>query len=397
MAPPQSYGPDPSTAASIQALMQMHAEDRRANSIDRGLAGMAASFGPLETRNAIMGSAQPQDDRLEAMRQATLLQNAQVAQTEHSRAQAGAEALGVNMGLKPGEGTELGNLGQLGAVAGATLTPSPEQKQANEAAEAYAQAHPEMTPEQIATYKSGILTNMDDPAARAANIDMATKVAEAKNPAAFTAADTRADAVKQNIDWLIAHPSESQRAVNDPDFLTTGALSHYLPSPIGESNTTLEAKARLDQLQNQLAAANLQGSGMSRMAVLEFSKLGGAMSTLGQKGLPPDAVTQELNRLRDSLTRVHANIKAQSGTPLDATYSGYADPRYFDKSSPYYSGATVTKGAPAPGSMGGGALPEAAGVNDLSKLAGNEIGKAYDALPPGSTYVGPDGKTRKKQ
>ena len=43
--PAQAYGPDPSTAASIQALMQMHEQDRRANGIDRGLAGMARRSG----------------------------------------------------------------------------------------------------------------------------------------------------------------------------------------------------------------------------------------------------------------------------------------------------------------------------------------------------------------
>ena len=68
---------------------------------------MASAFGPLETRNAIMNSAQPEDDRLHAIAQSILLQNAQTAQTKDARAGAGAEALGVNMGLKPGEGNSL--------------------------------------------------------------------------------------------------------------------------------------------------------------------------------------------------------------------------------------------------------------------------------------------------
>ena len=50
--------------------MQMHAQDRAANSIDRGLATMAGSFGPVSTRAAIMGSAQPEDDRIRAMNEA---------------------------------------------------------------------------------------------------------------------------------------------------------------------------------------------------------------------------------------------------------------------------------------------------------------------------------------
>ena len=92
--PAQAYGPDPSTAASIQALMQMHEQDRRANAVDRGLAGMAASFGPLETRNAIMNSAQPQDDRVGAMAEAMpIVQQQQMA--------ASAPLMAQSLGLDP--------------------------------------------------------------------------------------------------------------------------------------------------------------------------------------------------------------------------------------------------------------------------------------------------------
>ena len=244
--PPQAYGPDPSTAASIQALMQMHEQDRRANAVDRGLAGMAASFGPLETRNAIMNSAQPEDDRLHAMSQATLLQNAQVAQTEHNRAMGGAEAFGAGAGWKPGQATELGNLGELGPVAGATVAPTPEQKQADAAADAYAKANPNATPEEIARFKSNILTMAADPAARAANQDIAVKMAEAKNPAAYNKADTQLEALQQNLDWFKAHPDATKTAVTAYDWRLgvgpEGALG-YAPI-VGASSEAKEAKAR---------------------------------------------------------------------------------------------------------------------------------------------------------
>ena len=145
----------------------------------------------------------------------------------------------------------------------------------------------------------------------------------------------------------------------------------YAPILGGEFNTTLEAKSRLTQLQNQLSSQNLKSSGLSRMAVLEFSKLGGSMTTLGNKALPAEAVTQEFQRLSDQATRVQANIKASGGQPLDSTYSGYADPRYGDKIEPLlHRGASGRGGARAFGSAGSGRgaehYGECAGFNSRS-------------------------------
>lgn len=390
--PAQSYGPDPSTAASIQQLMQMHADDRRANSIDRGLAGMAASFGPLETRNAIMQSYMPMDDRLGAMKQATLLQAAQTEQTEHARGMAGAEALGTNIGLKPGMATELGNLGVLPQVAGATVTPSPDLKQANEAAEAYAKAHPEATAQQVAEYKTGILTNLVDPAQRAASIEIAKNVAENKDPAAFNKADTQLAAVNQNLDWFKAHPNETTEAVRDADWrLGKGeGVEGWIGrnTPFGTSAGAQEAKARLDQLTKQLSSESLQNSGMSRMAMQEFMTLGNSMTSLGSKAMPSGSIMPEIDRLKDQSLRIRANVMAASGRTLPPEYSGYADPKYFDKSSPYYSGATVAKDAPPPGSQGsataGSGPTVIRGPEDIAKL------------PHGAPFIIPSGPNKGK-
>ena len=81
------------------------------------------------------------------------------------------------------------------------------------------------------------------------------------------------------------------------------------------------------------------------------------MTTLGNKQLPADAVTKEVERLKEQALRLGANVKAQAGLPLDKAYSGYADPRYFDKSSPYYTGATRRRDAPAPGTGAPGRRP----------------------------------------
>ena len=213
--PAQAYGPDPSTAASIQALMQMHEQDRRANGVDRGMAMMAglvwAAGDPR--RDHELGPARSADDRLHAMAQSTLLQNAQTAQTEHMRAMGGSrgasgqhgdlEARRIDRAWQPRRAWASRwrcSHPDAGAEAGRRA-----------AAVAYKQANPNATDEEIARFKSNILTNMTDPAARAANQDIAVKMAEAKNPAAYNKADTQArGAAAEDLDWFKAPPRRHQ-------------------------------------------------------------------------------------------------------------------------------------------------------------------------------------------
>ena len=109
-----------------------------------------------------------------------------------------------------------------------------------------------------------------------------------------------------------------------------GVLGYH---PLGAaSSEAKEAKTKLDQMMKQLSGESLANSGMSRMAVQEFSTLGNSMTNLGSKNLPPGSVMDEINRLADQTKRIRANVTASSGRPLDSNLSGYADPRYFDKS-----------------------------------------------------------------
>ena len=118
------------------------------------------------------------------------------------------------------------------------------------------------------------------------------------------------------------------------------------------SSEAKEAKTKLDQMMKQLSGESLANSGMSRMAVQEFSTLGNSMTNLGSKNLPPGSVMDEINRLADQTKQIRATVTASSGRPLDKDLSGYADPRYFDKSSPLLYGCDDNeKDAPAPGSM----------------------------------------------
>ena len=237
---------------------------------------------------------------------------------------------------------------------------------------------------------------MVDPAARAANQDIAVKMAEAKNPAAYNKADTQLESVQQNLDFITdpANASALHNAVKDPDWLTEGPVGRYLPRVLGgESQKTLDMRAKLDQLTKQLSAESLVNSGMSRMAQQEFGVLGNSMSTLGNKGQGAEAIDAEVARLKEQTLRLRANVKAQAGLPLDKEYSGYADPRYGDKSSPYYTGAHPVEGAPAFGTAGTGAVPNTATASAPVSIKGPEdIAK----LPHGTPFVIPDGPNKGK-
>ena len=115
------------------------------------------------------------------------------------------------------------------------------------------------------------------------------------------------------------------------------------------------------------------------------------MTTLGSKNVPASSVMDEIDRLNEQTLRLRANVKAQAGLPLDKAYSGYADPRYGDKSSPYYTGAHPVEGAPAFGTAGSGAIPNTATASAPATIKGPEdIAK----LPHGTPFTIPDGPNK---
>ena len=118
-------------------------------------------------------------------------------------------------------------------------------------------------------------------------------------------------------------------------------------------------------------------------------------TNLTMRGGSAQDVQDELNRIQDMATRSRANVQAAAGKTLDAAHAGYADPQYFDPNDPFYSHATVAKGAPSPGSAGSGASSSAAAPPDLRQSS--DVDGDYKKIPVGSVYIGPDGKPHTKQ
>jgi hypothetical protein len=160
---------------------------------------------------------------------------------------------------------------------------------------------------------------------------------------------------------------------------------YYLGQPaLGQGVIT--ARAQLNQLKNQLNAKSLSESGMSRMAMMEFSKVGASMTDIDSLK-DPQAIDAELARVKDMMMRARANIQAGAGKEVDANLSGYAEPSYFDKKNPLtYTGATIAKGGAQPGTIG--TSPGASSSGTIATVASPADAQK---LPSGTKFVIPEG------
>jgi hypothetical protein len=329
-----------------QQLMQLHSQDVRGAGIDRGMALMASAFGTADQQRNMMDYAvhTPQDDRLRAFGQAVTDTGALREQQNAAQFQAGA----ANMGDLFGK-----------------------------------------TPEQMA-WLAKDPTALNNMITAQTNLQMTgQKEAQQKlieNQQGFGSADSKAAETLHTIDSLLNNPSALHTAVKYPGLSdATTNEGYYLGQPVlGQDAIT--ARAQLNQLKNQLNAKSLGESGMSRMAQMEFLKVGSSMTDIDSLK-DPQAIDAELARVKDMMMRARANIQAGAGKEVDANLSGYAEPGYFDKKNPLtYTGATIAKGGAAPGTIGtspgassGGTVATVASPADAQKL------------PSGSRFVIPEG------
>jgi hypothetical protein len=319
-------------------LMQLHSQDVRGAEMDRGLGLMASAFGTAQQQHDMMNYAMhtPQDDRVTAFGHAITDQAALREQQNQAGFQAGAAGLASQFGVSPDVMTELAK-----------------------------------NPQALSTFLTGRM-QMQNQMQEERNKDLV------ENQAGFNSADSRSAELERNQQWFQDHPQATIDAVRTP-WLYSGPQSLIT----GAANTdAVTARAKLDQMVNQLSADNLKNSGMSRMAQQEFLKVGASATAINSLK-DPQAITDEINRLADVTARTRANIQAQAGREVDAQHSGFADPHYFDKSNPQFTGATVAKGGADPGSLGTGAVnASVATVNSPADV---------QKLPSGSKFVIPDG------
>jgi hypothetical protein len=352
--PPAQATQSPPDLAALYA--QLHSQDQRANAIDKGTAMMASAFGTAQQQHDMMNYAQSlrPDDRTDMLGQAIKSQGELTQQQNEKKFQAGAAGMGSILGVDPKTAQWLAlnpdAMNDAMKTHFANKTETETQKDVDAAGAIYAQAHPEATPADIANYKNQMLSYKINPVM--ADVAKQKALTTQENQENFATADTRGTAIEQNLEWLQQHPAEAAHAVSLPEWMTSGQTGAW--DPLVSQDTKL-AKAKLDQLKSQLEAGQLQTSGMSRMAQMEFQKLGLAMTALKPQ-MSQQEVTDEINRLTSQAYATHGNLYGGAGLAVDPKYSGFANPGYFDPNNPMHTGATVPKDAPAPGSKlsGGG-------------------------------------------
>ena len=364
--PAQSYAPDPSVGASIQQLMQMHEQDRRANSVDRGLAMMAGSFGPVSTRAAIMNSAQPENDRIAAMGGAVRDAAGMQALQEH-------QMLLSQLGLAPGGGAPAGG-GMMSTLSAQTGIP------ANVLTTIYL-TNPSTFGEEVnkaSQMKAGV------PAQQAAQMAQAKDVEEFKNSGIqdFSAAHQKLTETEAGVDQLLNDIPSTMKALAAPDFLTTSKLGAWLP---GYGEDTKKQAIAIQKLEAGLTGESLQSVKNVRNQ-REFATLGEALTAGLNANNGTEGVQKALEAIKQKMATAHAQVYATAGKEIPTQYSGLADPAYTSptidgKPNPYYTGATYEKPSPAHG------------TNPTQPGGGFD----YSALKSGETYTAPDGSTRTKR
>ena len=262
-----------------------------------------------------------------------------------------------------------------------------QQKNADAAARAYADANPNATPQDIASYKSSLLAGtvgnlsmagkslMDDRRAwMLANpgktfADMIAAKPELANEIAYTGAKTEEgkqmaqagedkitasqsfpkvdqsySQAEANIDWLNQHKDAVLKAVNTPDAFTkdtTGNLIYkFVPTSwTGISDEVLQARSKIDWLKNQLYQENFTGTKNLRSNT-EANKLGASATNLDTKTNDADTVNKQLQQLQQGIYRAKANNFASAGKVVPYKYNGLADSTFLDPTSKLYQGGS---------------------------------------------------------
>lgn len=342
--PPSSAPQSPPDLASL--YMQLMQRQRSANEIDRGLALMASAYAAPGTQGQIMHSMdQNQPDPGQMM--GNLLQMQYMSRLANMPA--------------PGSGGA--------ATGGAAIDPT---------------VWNSMTPQMREKYLSD---------AAGKSLDVQTQkqeginkdVQEFKNTGIqdFSAADQKLRESEAGVDTLLNNMPATMKALAAPDLLTTSKAAAWLPSGLGYGEDVRQAAIAKEKL-----IAGLTGESLSNVKNVrnqrEFSTLGEALTAGLNANNGQQGVQDALNSIKQRMATAHANVYATAGKEIPYQYNNMADPSYTSPTingqpNPYFTGATYEKppqnqGAPVIGGPGA----------------------AYDALPRGSIYTGPDGKQYRK-
>lgn len=340
-----------------QAYLQLMRQQMAAQTIDRSLAGLAASFSTPSMRASLMGSVPEQPDMGAMLQNLLQLQQYQRQQQGFNQLMAGNAQLSQISGIPEStlQGLAMMNPAEYakivetyGGIGGGA-----DQDYMRGMAKARV-AHPGASTQQIMQNEPW-LTN-------ATTFNKTTQdAAEAKSNAMESYPklnQVSTDSVNR-INWLADPTNRSavEFAVAHPDLTDANKLGGWLklagPNAMAAAGTTdqiLQARNYINWLKSNLQTEEFVGTKNVR-STTEFKNLGATATNLDQNTNNAETIGTELDRLQHNAWTADANLEAEAGKSVDAKYAGLADRNYFNPEHPFYNGATEGKLKPPPSDL----------------------------------------------
>ena len=392
--------PDPSYVADTMRYNRMN---QLSDDLNRNIQGVAAGFGTAQqqaSKTAALGAGGGVGDSLGALAKIQGMQDQTIQDNEHARFMGNAAVFAQSMSQQLGrpvsvaEATEWMNnpdaLKMATGAAGANMTTTGTQKDAEAATRAWATAHPEATAKDIADYKANLIAGgmggsdleqrqylqeksngitTDDfatwkakKAAQATTLNQQAKDSqEFKDTATqdYTANNSKLTSIQSYIDTLKKDPAAAQEALKmfTPNTGKWGAIN-----PLVGQNVK-DAAVALQKIQAQLTAEGLSGVKNVRNA-REFNTLGQAATGGLNAAASPDDFAKAIDDLSNKFLDAQATNELAVGHKLTGNLVGHG-------ASDLLS-ATLPNGQPNPYYNGGS--------EDGQPLKGDDLAKVTQAL-----------------
>ena len=336
---------------------QLHAQDRSANQIDRGVAMMASAFGTQQQQHDMMGYAQSlkPDERALVASQGLQDQARLTAQREHSKFIAGAagmaKLLDVDaptaqwLALNPDAMNEALSTHFANKKVPETV------KLVDSAVADFRAGHPDATPEDIAKYRSGLISGaLGGPAAEAMKVQ-AKDAQEFKDTAVedYTSVNAKLGETQRTVDQLLKDPDHVMSALTTP-LPTTGAGGYW--NPITSQETKNKA-ILMEKLKATLTGDSLRDVKNVRN-IREFETLGRALTAALDAANSKEQVVQALTDMKNKVLDARATAELAAGHHLTGELVGHGNRDLIDPKNPYYNGGSEDEKAATEGGGGGG-------------------------------------------
>ena len=348
--------------------VQLHRQDQAAAGIDRGLQGMAASFGTAQQQHDMMEAMKgiTPDDRGKMLGNIIDDQAAQKKAQDLNRFQAGAAGMSKILGdkytpemaqwaaLNPDLFKELATTHARTEEEAARPTETMKNAEAETAQ--WKQSHPNATPQEVADHHASVLSGMMPGPAQAAAIDQAKAAQDFKDTAMtdYGSLNNTYSSNEDRVKQLLADMPSTMAALKDPEWMTRGTAAGL--GLTGAWQSTKNQAALIDQLKASLTGDNLKNVKNVRNQ-REFDTLGRAL-TGALTGTNSEAqVRAALEDIQKKFLDAHATNEMAAGHHLTGNLVGHGQQDLLSptlsngQKNPFYNGATQDE---RPSGGGGG-------------------------------------------